>query len=133
MAAQHYLRGYHGRRGALVRRVRGDRGRDHRVHRRSKLRRARVRSPHADAEQYDPQPFHVDLKAAKETLFGGLIASGCHAAAMTMRLLVDNYLNASEAMGSAGIDSLRWKQPVRPGDTLTVETEMTGTGWPASA
>jgi acyl dehydratase len=52
---------------------------------------------------------------------------------MTMRLLVDNYLNASEAMGAAGIDGLRWKQPVRPGDTLTVETEMTGTGWPASA
>ncbi|MFB6205318.1 MAG: MaoC family dehydratase [Haloglomus sp.] len=79
------------------------------------------------AERYDPQPFHVDPEAAEESLFGGLIASGWHTAAMTMRMLVDNYLDGSGAMGAAGIDGLRWKQPVRPGDTLTVETEVVGT------
>jgi acyl dehydratase len=72
------------------------------------------------AEQYDPQPFHVDPDAAAETQFGGLIASGWHTAAMTERLLVDNVLNDSGAMGSPGVNDLRWRRPVRPGDALDV-------------
>lgn len=76
------------------------------------------------AEQYDPQPFHVDEEAARESMFGGLAASGWHTSAMTMRMLVDNYLTESGALGSPGVDSLRWTQPVRPGDTLSVETEV---------
>jgi acyl dehydratase len=77
------------------------------------------------AEQYDPQPFHVDEEAARESMFGGLIASGWHTAAMTMRMLVDNYFAESAAMGSPGLEGLRWKQPVRPGDVLSVETTVT--------
>lgn len=75
------------------------------------------------AEQYDPQPFHVDEAVARESMFGGIVASGWHTCAMTMRLLVDNYLNESGCMGSPGIESLRFPNPVRPGDVLSVRTE----------
>jgi acyl dehydratase len=76
------------------------------------------------AERYDPQPFHVDEEAAAESLFGGLVASGWHTAAMTMRMLVEGELNDSGAMGAVGVDELRWPTPVRPGDTLSLETEV---------
>ena len=76
------------------------------------------------AEQYDPQPFHVDEEQAEQSMFGGLIASGWHTASMTMRMLVDNVMAESKATGAVGVDELRWRQPVRPGDTLTVETEV---------
>lgn len=78
------------------------------------------------AKQYDPQPFHTDREVAEESMFGGLVASGWHTAAMTMRLLVDNYLEQSGAMGSPGVDELRWREPVRPGDVLSVKTEHVG-------
>ena len=74
--------------------------------------------------QYDPQPFHVDPEAAAESMFGELVASGWHTAAMTMRMLVDNYLLESGAMGSPGVEQLRWRVPVRPGDVLSVETKV---------
>jgi len=77
----------------------------------------------AFAEQYDPQPFHVDPDVAQDSMFGELVASGWHTAAMTMRMLVDNHLNESAAMGSPGLEELRWRHPVRPGDVLSVETE----------
>jgi acyl dehydratase len=76
------------------------------------------------AEQYDPQPFHTDADAAAASMFGGLVASGWHTAAMTMRLLVDNYLADSGAMGALGVDELRWPMPVEPGDELSVRTEI---------
>ncbi|PSQ29050.1 acyl dehydratase [Halobacteriales archaeon SW_10_68_16] len=79
----------------------------------------------AFAEQYDPQPFHVDPEAARESMFGGLVASGWHTCAMTTRLLVDNYLNESGGLGSPGIESLRFPNPVYPGDALSVRTEHT--------
>ena len=79
------------------------------------------------ASQYDPQPIHIDPDAAGASTFGGLVASGWHTAAMTMRLLVDHRLGGSGAMGAVGVDSLRWPEPVRPGDTLSVRTEVTGT------
>jgi acyl dehydratase len=75
-------------------------------------------------QQYDPQPFHVDPEAAAESMFGELVASGWHTASMTMRMLVDNYLLESGAMGSPGVEELRWRVPVRPGDVLSVETEI---------
>jgi acyl dehydratase len=81
----------------------------------------------AFAERYDPQPFHTDPEAAAETPFGGLVASGWHTAAMTMRLLVDNVLSEIATRGALGVDELRWRSPVRPGQTLTVETEVVGT------
>ncbi|QLH82574.1 MaoC family dehydratase [Halosimplex pelagicum] len=76
------------------------------------------------AERYDPQPFHTDPEAAADSPFGGLVASGWHTAAMTMRLLVDNHLADGAARGALGVDELRWRRPVRPDDELTVTTEI---------
>jgi len=77
------------------------------------------------AEQYDPQSFHTDPEAAKETAFGGLAASGWHTAAMCMRLLVEAMEDADWAsQGARGVDELRWIRPVRPGDSLTAEYEV---------
>ena len=70
------------------------------------------------ARQWDPQPFHVDPEAAKESVFGGLVASGRQTGAIWMRMYVDAMLG-SAARGSPGIEELRWLAPVRPGDTLT--------------
>jgi acyl dehydratase len=72
------------------------------------------------ARQYDPQAMHVDPVRARETIYGGLIASGWHTAALSMRLLVDGIFGATVGMGSPGVDELRWLRPVRPGDTLSV-------------
>ena len=71
------------------------------------------------AREFDPQSFHVDPEAAKESVFGGLIASGWHTGAMWMRLYVDSLLGGAASMGSPGIEELRWLAPVRPGDTLS--------------
>ncbi|MEF8826056.1 MAG: MaoC family dehydratase [Halapricum sp.] len=79
------------------------------------------------ARQYDPQPFHADPEAAAESPFGGLVASGWHTAAMTMRLIVDGFLRKAATGGALGVDELRWFDPVRPGDTLTTRTEVVAT------
>ena len=71
------------------------------------------------ARKFDPQPFHVDPVAAKDSYFGGLIASGWHTCAVAMRLLCDNYINRSASLGSPGIENVRWLAPVRAGDTLS--------------
>ncbi len=77
------------------------------------------------ASQYDPQPFHLDDEAAAATHFGRLSASGWHTCAMTMRMMVDHMAEHKQAsLGSPGIDQLRWKKPVYPGDTLRVEAEL---------
>ena len=70
------------------------------------------------ARLYDPQPFHIDPERAKESPYGGLIASGWHTASLGMRLLVDGLLGDSSSMGSPGVESLMWIKPVRPGDTI---------------
>lgn len=77
------------------------------------------------ARLYDPQPQHVDEAAAERGFFGGLIASGWHTAALTMRLLMTGGLPrvAGGTIG-AGVERLTWPAPVRPGDTLSVETEI---------
>lgn len=75
------------------------------------------------ARQYDPQSFHIDAVAARDSLFGDIIASGWHVCAKLMRLFVDNYLDKRTALGSPGLDELRWLKPVRPGDTLTAWVE----------
>ena len=75
------------------------------------------------AAQYDPQPFHLDDQAAKESVFGGLAASGWHTAAMTMRLIVGSeFRPAGGILGFGG--ELAWLKPVRPGDELRVESEV---------
>ena len=71
------------------------------------------------ASRFDPQPFHIDADAARQSAFGGLIASGWHTASVFMRLYVDAVLADSLSMGSPGIEQLRWLRPVRPGDVLT--------------
>jgi acyl dehydratase len=77
----------------------------------------------AFAAQFDPQPFHLDGEAAKATLFGGLAASGWHTAAITMKLLVESGLPLRGGIiGSGG--ELSWPMPTRPGDTLTVVSEI---------
>jgi acyl dehydratase len=76
------------------------------------------------AAQYDPQPIHVDEAAAAESIYGGLIASGWHTGAVCMRLLVDGFLSDVASMGAFGLDELRWKRPVRPGDTVSAEVEI---------
>jgi acyl dehydratase len=72
------------------------------------------------ARRFDPQPFHTDAEAAAASPFGGLIASGWHTASAAMRLMVDNLIPRETAMGSPGVDELRWTRPVRPGDTISV-------------
>jgi len=71
------------------------------------------------ARQFDPQPFHTDPEAAKQSFFGGLIASGWHTCAIGMRLMVQHYIGRSASAGSPGVDNIRWLAPVRPGDTIT--------------
>src|SRR5213596_2251197 len=75
------------------------------------------------AHKFDPQMFHLSRRDAERTIFKGLIASGWHTAAMTMRLFVRT-LNFAEGAIGLGVDELRWPNAVRPGDVLTVETEI---------
>jgi acyl dehydratase len=77
----------------------------------------------AFARQFDPQPFHLDEEDAKETFFGGLAASGWHVAAITMRLLVGDAAPLAGGMIGAG-GEIAWPSPTRPGDALTVESEV---------
>jgi acyl dehydratase len=77
----------------------------------------------AFAAQFDPQPFHLDAQAATSSIFQGLVASGWHTAALTMRLLVEGGLPiAGGAIGTGG--EISWPRPTRPGDVLSVESEI---------
>lgn len=78
----------------------------------------------AFAAQYDPQPFHLDEAAARESIFGRLVASGWHTMALTMRLLVQGGLQPAWGLIGMGADELRWPRPVEPGDTLQAEWEV---------
>jgi acyl dehydratase len=71
------------------------------------------------ARRWDPQPFHLNPEGARDSMFGGLIASGWHTGAIAMRLLVDGLLSGSATQGSPGIDNIRFLRPVRPGDRLS--------------
>ncbi len=72
----------------------------------------------AFASRYDPQPFHVDAAAAAQSHFGSLVASGWMTGGVLMRMLCDHFIPEVSAMGSPGVDQLRWLRPVRPGDQL---------------
>lgn len=76
----------------------------------------------AFAAEFDPQPFHLDAASARESIFGGLAASGWHTAAATMRLLVTSVPFANGIIGLGG--EIAWAKPTRPGDTLRVESEI---------
>jgi acyl dehydratase len=76
------------------------------------------------AAEFDPQPFHLDERAAADSIFRSLAASGWHTAAITMRLLVEGDLKPAGGIVSTGFDEFRWPRPVRPGDELRVESEV---------
>lgn len=76
------------------------------------------------AQQFDPQWFHTDPARAAAGRWNGLIASGWHTCSMAMRLLADNVLAGSESFASPGLTNLRWKNPVRPGDTLHLRLQV---------
>ena len=77
------------------------------------------------ADQYDPQWFHTNPeRAAEQSMYGGLIASGWHTAAMSMRLLVDCFLSEAATLGAKGVDELRWHKPVQPSDRLSVRAAV---------
>lgn len=76
------------------------------------------------ARRFDPQPFHTDPEAAKDTPFGGIIASGWHTASLMMRLYALSYLSPASSLASPGLDELRWLRPVRPGDILSVRVTI---------
>ena len=76
------------------------------------------------AAEFDPQPFHLDDTAARDTIFRGLAASGWHTAAITMRLLVESDVRPAGGIVGAGFDEFRWPRPVRPGDELRIEAEV---------
>jgi acyl dehydratase len=78
----------------------------------------------AFAAEFDPQPFHLDQDSARASLFGGLVASGWHTAALTMRLLVKGELRIVGGLIGLGAEEIRWPRPVYPGDVLRVESEV---------
>jgi acyl dehydratase len=79
------------------------------------------------ARRYDPQLIHTDPEVAQETMYGGLIASGWHTASACMALLVEEFLRETATLGSFGLEELRWRTPVRPGDTVSVELDVLDT------
>lgn len=76
------------------------------------------------AAEFDPQPFHLNDEAANASILNGLSASGWHTCALMMRMLCDGLVQRAAAMGSPGIDEVRWMRPVRPDDLLTMRGEV---------
>jgi acyl dehydratase len=74
--------------------------------------------------RYVPLSYHVDKEAAKTSIYGGVIASGWHTAALMMRIYTENYLSRVANLGSPGGDELRWDKPVFPGDELSVRATV---------
>jgi acyl dehydratase len=73
----------------------------------------------AYAREWDPQPMHLDEAAAKQSVLGGLAASGWQTSAILIRLAVDAYANKSAAMASNSMEEVKWLKPVYAGETLT--------------
>jgi acyl dehydratase len=75
-------------------------------------------------KRFVPLSYHIDPEAAKQSIYGGLIASGWHTAGLMMRLYTDNYLSRVANLGSPGVDELRWDKPVYPGDNLSIRVTV---------
>ena len=75
-------------------------------------------------KRFVPLPYHTDPELAKKSIYGGLIASGWHTAALMMRLYTDNYLSKAANLGSPGVDELRWEKAVYPGDDLSIRVTV---------
>jgi acyl dehydratase len=78
----------------------------------------------AFAREFDPQPHHLDEEAAKQSMLGGLSASGWHVSAIAMRLFAEAVILKTANLGGPGCDDGRWMKPVRPGDVLMLEVEV---------
>jgi acyl dehydratase len=76
------------------------------------------------AREFDPQPMHLDEEAAKDSMLGGLAASGWHMAAIQIRMMVDGFLNNSTSLGGPGLEELRWVAPLRPDTEVMMDVEV---------
>ncbi|KJS16628.1 MAG: enoyl-CoA hydratase [Hoeflea sp. BRH_c9] len=76
------------------------------------------------AMEFDPQPMHLDEEAGRNSILGGLAASGWHSCAMMMRMMTDSYLLRTAAEGAPGVDFVKWRKPVLAGDVLQGETRV---------
>jgi len=81
----------------------------------------------AFAAQYDPQPMHLDEEAGRNSMMGGLGASGWHTSSLMMRMICDSFLLDSTSMGAGGVEEVKWLKPVRPDDKLTLRTTVLDT------
>jgi acyl dehydratase len=79
----------------------------------------------AFATEFDPQPMHLDEEAAKHSMLRGLSGSGFHLGSLMMRILFDGFIHRTASLGSPGVDELRWLSPLRPGDDLTLDVDVT--------
>jgi len=76
------------------------------------------------AREFDPQPQHLSAEAAKESMLGGLAASGWHLCALAMRMIVDGLFNRATSLGAPGVEEVQWRRPVRAGDRLLLNAEV---------
>jgi acyl dehydratase len=76
------------------------------------------------ATAYDPQPQHLDEVAARDTMLGGLCASGWHTCCLMMRLIADGFVNDSASMGAPGVEEIRWLAPLRPDTEIRVRATV---------
>jgi acyl dehydratase len=79
----------------------------------------------AFAAEFDPQPMHLDEEAAKKSMLKGLSGSGWHLGSIMMRMMFDGFIGRTASMGSPGVNELRWLAPLRPGDDLTLDVDVT--------
>src|SRR6202048_4606275 len=79
----------------------------------------------AFAAEFDPQPMHLDEEAASRSMLKGLSGSGWHLCSLMMRMMVDGFVGRSASLGSPGVNEVRWLAPMRPGDDLTPDIELT--------
>src|ERR1700744_1867941 len=77
------------------------------------------------AAEFDPQPMHLDEEAAKRSMLNGLAGSGWHLGSIMMRMMFDSFIKRAASLGSPGVNELRWLAPLRPGDDLTLDVDVT--------
>jgi acyl dehydratase len=79
----------------------------------------------AFAAEFDPQPMHLDEEAAKRSMLNGLAGSGWHLCSIMMRMMFDGFIGRTASMGSPGVNEVRWLAPLRPGDDLLLDIDVT--------
>jgi acyl dehydratase len=79
----------------------------------------------AFAAEFDPQPMHLDEEAARHTMLQGLSGSGWHLCSLMMRMMFDGFIGRAASLGSPGVNALRWLAPLRPGDDIMLEVDVT--------